>query len=88
MIIVLLIAIIIFMFYLLKSSLKRINLYENFFSKLYELINYSTEKMKLVDASGHYESDDETGFFFDQLKELQLMLDSLFQKEDEEKKVG
>ena len=39
--------------------------------------------MKLVDSSGHYESDDETGFFFNQLKELQLLLDSIFEQEED-----
>jgi hypothetical protein len=37
--------------------------------------------MKLVDAKGHYESDDETGFFFQQLKQIQLSLDGIFEEE-------
>ena len=42
--------------------------------------------MKLVDSRGHYESDDETGFFFKQLKDLQLLLDNLFEvKETKDK---
>jgi len=40
--------------------------------------------MKLVDAKGHYESDDETGFFFEQLKQLQLSLDEIFETEETE----
>ena len=42
---------------------------------------FSTEKMKLVDSKGHYESDDETGFFFQQLKDLQKLLDDIFETE-------
>ena len=42
--------------------------------------------MKLVDSKGHYESDDETGFFFEQLKELQLTLDGVFETEQLEEK--
>ena len=38
--------------------------------------------MKLVDAKGHYESDDETGFFFEQLKQIQLSLDGIFETEE------
>ena len=38
--------------------------------------------MKLVDSKGHYESDDETGFFFEQLKNLQNVLDEIFVNED------
>ena len=37
--------------------------------------------MKQVDSSGHYESDDETGFFFQQLKQIQLSLDGIFEEE-------
>ena len=42
--------------------------------------------MKLVDSKGHYESDDETGFFFKQLKELQLTLDGVFETEQLQEK--
>ena len=37
--------------------------------------------MKQVDTRGHYESDDETGFFFQQLKDIQLLLDGVFEEE-------
>jgi hypothetical protein len=42
--------------------------------------------MKLVDAKGHYESDDETGFFFEQLKQIQLSLDGIFEEEIQDAK--
>ena len=38
--------------------------------------------MKQVDAKGHYESDDETGFFFQQLKEVQELLNGIFENEE------
>ena len=62
-----------FISYLFVLSLRRINQYENFIIQLQQIVEYATEKMKTVDASGHYKSDDETGFFFEQLKELQLL---------------
>ena len=37
--------------------------------------------MKLVDERGHYESDDETSFFFNQLKDLQKILNNIFEEE-------
>ena len=40
------------------------------------------EDLKLVDSSGHYESDDETGFFFEQLKDLQILLNGIFEEEN------
>jgi hypothetical protein len=44
--------------------------------------------MKQVDSKGHYESDDETGFFFQQLKELQELLNGIFENETEENSSG
>ncbi len=64
---------------LLFYSLKRINQYENLIIEFQQIITFSTEKMKQVDFSGHYESDDETGFFFQQLKDLQILLDGIFE---------
>ena len=69
---------------LLRYSLKRITQYEEFILQIQQIIKFATEKMKLVDAKGHYESDDETGFFFEQLKQLQLSLDDIFEAEEKE----
>jgi hypothetical protein len=38
--------------------------------------------MKQVDSAGHYESDDETSFFFKQLKEIQTLLNDIFETEE------
>ena len=73
-----------FISYLFVLSLRRINQYENFIIQLQQIVEYATEKMKTVDASGHYESDDETGFFFEQLKELQALFNEIFESEEEE----
>ena len=73
----------VFISYLSVVAMKKINQYENFILKIQQIIEFSTEKMKAVDVSGHYESDDETGFFFKQLKELQLLLNSIFEIEEE-----
>ena len=44
--------------------------------------------MKIIDSRGHYESDDETGFFFKQLKELQSLLSDIFENENIEEKTN
>ena len=75
-----------FISYLFVLSLRRINQYENFIIQLQQIVEYATEKMKTVDADGHYEADDETGFFFEQLKELQLTLDGVFELEQLQEK--
>ena len=66
---------------LLFYSLRRINQYENLITQFQQIITFSTEKMKQVDTRGHYEADDETGFFFEQLKDIQQLLDDLFEEE-------
>ncbi len=73
---------------LLYFSLRRINQYEGFIIELQRIIEFATTKMKQVDASGHYESDDETGFFFQQLKELQELLNGIFENETGENDSG
>ena len=66
---------------LLFYSLRRINQYENLIVQFQQIVTFANEKMKQVDSKGHYESDDETSFFFEQLKQLQLLLDDIFEEE-------
>ena len=69
---------------LVYFSLKRINQYEGLIIEFQQIIEFASAKMKQVDAKGHYEADDETGFFFKQLKELQELLNGIFEHEEEE----
>ena len=71
---------------LLYFSLKRITQYEEFILQIQQVIKFSTDKMKLVDSKGHYKSDDETGFFFEQLRQIQLSLDGIFEEETKDGK--
>ena len=71
---------------LVYYSLRRITQYEELILEIQQVIKFSTEKMKLVDSKGHYESDDETGFFFKQLKQIQLSLDGIFEEERQDAK--
>ena len=71
---------------LLRYSLRRITQYEELILEIQQVIKFSTDKMKLVDSKGHYESDDETGFFFEQLKQIQLSLDGIFEEETRDAK--
>ena len=71
---------------LLFYSIRRIPQYEEFILEIQQVIKFSTDKMKLVDSKGHYESDDETGFFFEQLKQIQLSLDGIFEEETRDAK--
>ena len=69
---------------LLFYSLKRINQYEDLIIQFQQIIEYSTERMKQVDSKGSFESDDEVGFFFQQLKDIQLLLSDVFETEETE----
>jgi len=71
-----------FISFALFHALKRITQYENYLVQFQQIISFSTEKMKQVDSSGHYESDDETGFFFEQLKQIQTSLNGIFETEE------
>ena len=68
---------------MLFLALRKINNYENFIIQISQVVEYATEKMKQVDEAGHYEADDETGFFFEQLKQLQEILNGIFEKDEE-----
>jgi hypothetical protein len=50
--------------------------YENYMINLSNTIDFSNEKIKEVDRKGSFESDDEVGFFFQQLKYLQEQLNN------------
>jgi biopolymer transport protein ExbB/TolQ len=73
---------------LLFFSLRRINQYEGLMVQFQQIIEFASTKMKQVDSKGHYESDDETGFFFEQLKQLQELLNGIFENETEESSGG
>jgi hypothetical protein len=45
--------------------------YENYMINLSNTIKFADKKLKEVDRKGSFESDDEVGFFFQQIKYLQ-----------------
>ena len=69
-------------------ALKRINNYEIIILNINDTIENIKHQLKLIDDKGHFESDDEVGFFFDGIKQLGKQLEELFETEvdDEEEK--
>ena len=63
-------------------ALRRINQYENLITQIQQIITFSTERVKTLDSKGSFESDDEVGFFFKELKEIQSILDDIFETEE------
>lgn len=47
---------------------------EEYILEFYKLIKYSEEKIKEIDSKQLFQSDDEVGFFFTNLKDLQDLL--------------
>ena len=48
--------------------------YMSYLNKISDIIDFSDKKLKEVDARGSFESDDEVGFFFTNLKTIQEAL--------------
>tara|TARA_Y100001970_G_scaffold280974_1_gene390839 strand:+ start:3484 stop:3771 length:288 start_codon:yes stop_codon:yes gene_type:complete len=73
-----------FISYLLILSLRRINNFENVILNIQNIIDYSSRRLKVIDDKGTFESDDEVGFMFEELKRIQEVLDNLFENRIEE----
>tara|TARA_R100000008_G_scaffold45669_1_gene26813 strand:+ start:239 stop:529 length:291 start_codon:yes stop_codon:yes gene_type:complete len=69
---------------ILFYALRRIDNYEQFIIQISQIIEYTNDKLKEIDNAGHFESDDEVGFFFEQLKNIQIMLNEIFEIDNEE----
>tara|TARA_R100000084_G_C4646171_1_gene146862 strand:- start:331 stop:618 length:288 start_codon:yes stop_codon:yes gene_type:complete len=57
-----------------------------YLDRISRVIELSDERLKKVDAKGSFESDDEIGFFFKEVKEIQKVLNEFQVKEIQEKK--
>ena len=72
-----------FIGYCLYVSLKRITELENIIYNFYSIVRFVSERMKKIDDSGHFESDDEVGFFFNELKKMSELLGSNFESNED-----
>ncbi len=64
-------------------TIKRINQYESIILNINNRIEYIKQQLKLIDDKGHFEADDEVGFFFEEIKLLSSNLEELFEPLDE-----
>ena len=64
-------------------ALRRINAYENIILNINNTIESIKLQLKVIDDKGTFESDDEVGFFFQEVKQLGEDLDNLFETEVE-----
>ena len=66
-------------FNLLKKNEKQEDIlagYMSYLNKISDTIKFADKKLKEVDARGSFESDDEVGFFFKQIKQIQEVLNN------------
>ena len=68
-------------FFIIRNLLKQIEKsediqtkYESFIEKQSEAINTCNQRLKEIDDKGSFKSDDEVGFFFEQIKNIQSVL--------------
>ena len=64
-------------------SIKKIGQYESIILNFNNRIEYIKQQLKLIDDKGHFEADDEVGFFFEEIKLLSSDLEELFEPLDE-----
>ena len=62
-------------------ALKRITNYELIILNINTTIESIKHQLKLIDDKGTFESDDEVGFFFQEVKQLGKQLEQLFETE-------
>ena len=65
-------------------ALKRINTYEKIILNVNNTIDLIKHQLKIIDEKGHFEADDEVGFFFTEIKQLGNELNNLFETEVED----
>ena len=65
-------------------ALRRINEYENIILNINNTIETIKLQLKTIDDKGTFESDDEVGFFFTEIKQLGKDLENLFETEVED----
>ena len=69
---------------LLFYALRRIDNYEQFIIQVSQIVEYTNNKLEEIDHAGHFESDDEVGFFFEQINNIQKMMNDIFEIDNEE----
>lgn len=50
--------------------------YQTYLNKISDYIEDASKNLKEIDRKGTFEADDEIGFFFEQIKSIQSVLDS------------
>lgn len=69
---------------ILVYALKRINQYEDLFLQISDTVTFIQMTIDTIDQKGTYKSDDEIGFFWNEVVKLSGLLSGLFESVYEE----
>jgi len=76
----------------IRNLLEKVELYEEdilikdeFISKFQKVVEESDRTLKTLDEKGHFESDDEIGYFFKVVKDLNFSLGVYFKNYEKDK---
>ena len=70
--------------YIIWNLMKKTELLETWVEGFTQMVETVQQELREIDSRGSFESDDETGFFFEQLKQIQLALDGIFETKETE----
>ena len=70
--------------YVIWNLMKKTELLETWVETFTRRIQYIQEDLKAIDSTGHFESDDEVGAIFNQIKETVKQLESYRGEENNE----
>jgi hypothetical protein len=73
-IIAILSALLIVSFFIIWNLMKKNEILEDFIAKQSEAIDYCDKRLKTIDDKGSFIADDEVGWFFEKIKEIQEAL--------------
>jgi hypothetical protein len=59
---------------MVENQSKILSGYMSYLNKITDIIEHSDKRLKEVDSKGSFKSDDEVGFFFEQLMSIQEIL--------------
>jgi hypothetical protein len=59
---------------MVENQSKILSGYMSYLNKITDIIEHSDKRLKEVDSKGSFKSDDEVGFFFEQLTSIQEIL--------------
>ena len=74
--------------YVVWNLIRKTELLETWVENFTQTIETVQNDLTLIDSTGHFESDDEVGFFFDELKNIQSMLNETFGEQDNQEKTN